>query len=145
MHQFKCATNNFVQSVPSMSCLDNGLKMLPHTPNKTKLPRYSLISHLKKKKKINNTNKKKYQQIICHFPPHNLQGCKSCKPSLTQLQGLTLYRRQTSQTLTQTKPSPTACKQVGKRQLHQSNGPTIQSLEEQVRKSTARVSLNKLT
>ena len=50
MHKLKCVTNNFAQSVPSMSCLDNVLEMSPHTPDKTKLPEYRLLRHLEKKK-----------------------------------------------------------------------------------------------
>ena len=53
-------------------------------------------------------------------------------PPLTQLQWRTSYRHQTSQTLTHTNPLPTTREQVGQRQLHPSNGTTIQSLEEHV-------------
>ena len=90
--------------------------MFPHTPDKTKIPRHQQESHLKKK------TKKKYKygidhQHSCHLPPHKLQGCKSCRLSFTQIQGWTSYRRQTSQTLSQTNPSPTARNQFGQRQL----------------------------
>ena len=145
MQQCKCATNNFVQSVPFRSCLDNGLKMFPHTPDKTKLSGHRQRSHLKNKNKTNNTNREYTTNSDDTFPCTSCKGESHADPPLTQLQWRTSYRHQTSQTLTHTNPLPTTREQVGQRQLHLSNGPMIQSLEEHVRKSTPRSSRNKLT
>ena len=64
MHQVKCVKNNIAQSVAFRSCLYYGLKMFPHTPDKTKLPGHHPKSHLKIKTK---------QTIqICNRPPTQL-------------------------------------------------------------------------
>ena len=52
-----------------MSCLENGLKMFPHTPDKTNLPGHHLKSHLKQGKKIQIGNRPPD-----HLPPSPAQS-----------------------------------------------------------------------
>ena len=115
------------------------------TPDKTKLPGHRKEIHLKKKKKTHHPHREYTTTSAATFPHTSSKGASHAEPPLTNIQGWTSYRHQTSQTLIKTNPSPTTRKQVIQRHLHPSDGPTSQLLEEHVRKSTPRSSLNKLT